>query len=317
MEMRHDAGIDVMLLSAEEALRLDRRAIPPRTDVVRVAAPPRETWGALAERGFVRKPAWLVWYSDVGAGEEEWLARLSKGVRYDIRRCRRQAHDELRIELQQPIRPETLDRFLEVYESMVARMRHGVPFATSLRDAILADERHWLLYAHSTDGFAGGLVCREDEETGTVLFRFAAIRPRWRERSLQKVLYVEATSVARAKGFRRVSAGNDPNLYGHIAKPGLMTSKARLGFTPYPADPPTGPGSWRDEADLVIALDRLGDLALILGYPDGLSGGDEQPFFDLAVYGDPRLGGGIESLPFVRSVRRHIPCRPAASPAPS
>lgn len=83
--------------------------------------------------------------------------------------------------------------------------------------------------------------------------RFSAVEPRWRAASLARVLYLAAFRTARELGCPLVTLGNDPNLYGHVAKPGLMLFKARLGFRPVPAGTvvPTMAG---DVADRIVLL---------------------------------------------------------------
>ena len=73
--------------------------------------------------------------------------------------------------------------------------------------------------------------------------RFCAIRPELRDLELPRVLYVHAADTGRALGRSTFALGNDPNLYGHLVKPGLCAYKIRLGFSPVPAhelDPDEG-----------------------------------------------------------------------------
>ncbi|MEV0419752.1 GNAT family N-acetyltransferase [Streptosporangium canum] len=307
MELRDDSGLSVAVASAGEALALsrDRRALPPGVNVLRVPDPPAGSWVELARAGFVRKPSWITWVSPVCDTDEEWLARLPKRSRYDVRRARQAAARELRQVVRQPLEPAGLEEFLLLYGSMVARMPHGVGFAASLREAILAEERHYAVYAYGADGMAGGCLCLESPQTGTVKLRFSAVDPLWRDRSLARVLYAEAVAVARRKGYRRVTLGNDPNLYGHIPQPGLLTFKARLGFTPVAAEP-FGMNPWRDEADLLLSLDGLNDLVLMLGYLGDVWAGDGFPGYRLEARSRRPVDPGRCDFPFVLGARHRL-----------
>ncbi|MBB5958186.1 GNAT superfamily N-acetyltransferase [Saccharothrix tamanrassetensis] len=295
MEIRDDHGLAVAIASVDEALG----GSFPDVTVVRVPDPPRDSWEALAQRGFLRKPAWLTWLSPTCGSDAEWLAQLTRSARNNMRGARRRVAADLRVDVRQPVTPELLDDFLVLYEAMVATMPHGVTFASSLRDAVLADERHFAVYAVGADGLAGCVLCREDADSGRLLVRFSAFAPRWRQVGLARVLYAEAVGAAREKGYRQVTLGNDPNLYGHIAQPGLFAFKAGLGFTPVPA-PPFGVTAWRDEADLVRSLTGLGDLALVLSYTDAASDA-----FRLDVHSRDRVDLTAYTRPFVVETRWH------------
>ncbi|MFF5204523.1 GNAT family N-acetyltransferase [Streptosporangium sp. NPDC000396] len=303
MEIHDDFGLSVALVSAEEALALaGGREPPPGVNVVRVPDPPADSWIDLARAGFVRKPSWVTWVSPVYG--EDWLARMPKKVRYDIRHAQRVAAG-LRQVVEQPLTPAALDEFLALYGRVVAAMPHGVGFAPSLRDGILAEGRHYAIYAYDEDGMAGGCLCLENPPEGTVRLRFSAVSPAWRERGLARALYAEAVDVARRKGHRRVTLGNDPNLYGHIPQPGLFAFKARLGFTPVPAEP-FGVNRWGDEADLLLSLDGLNDLVLMLGYPGDVSGRDDPPGYRLEVRSRRPADLGGCDFPFILGTRHRL-----------
>ncbi|MGW4422371.1 GNAT family N-acetyltransferase [Streptosporangium sp. NPDC004631] len=310
MRLYDDFGLSVAVASAEEALSLsgdlsrDRRALPG-VNVLRVPDPPAASWIDLARAGFVRKPSWITWTAPVCAGEGEWLARMPKRSRYDVRRAREAAAGELRQVVEQPLTAAALEEFLVLYERMVANMPHGVGFAASLREGLLAEERHYAVYLYDGDGMVGGCLCLESPPAGAVRLRFSAVDPVWRDRSLARALYAESVAVARRKGYRQVTLGNDPNLYGHIPQPGLFTFKARLGFVPVPAEP-FGMNPWRDEADLLLSLDGLNDLVLMLGYLGDAAGWDEFPGYRLEVRSRRPADPGRCDFPFVFGTRHRL-----------
>ncbi|MFI1185747.1 GNAT family N-acetyltransferase [Streptomyces californicus] len=305
MEIREEFGLRIALLNAEEALGgADRLAAPPGVTLLRVPDPPAGAWPQLAARGFVRKPAWISWLSDVAGSEAEWLTRLPSAHAIAIRRARKQVGADVRIGWEHPVSEQLLDEFLELYEDMISRMSHGVPFAVSQREDILENKNNFLVYARSVEGLEGACVCRADRDDDTVVMRFPAYSPHGRRHSLSRVLYMEVMNLARAWGYARMSLGKDPNLYGHISKTGLFEFKARrLGFTPYATEPPFGLVPWRDEADLIVSWDGLSNPALLLGYADEVSSAPDG--FVLEVFGDAAGLDGMESLPFVRRVRHH------------
>jgi GNAT superfamily N-acetyltransferase len=306
MRRQDDFGLSVAIVSAEEALSLslDRRALPG-INVLRVPDPPAASWIDLAKAGFVCKPSWITWISPVCGADEQWLARMPKRSRYDVRRAMEAAAAELRQVVEQPLTAAALDEFLVLYERMVAKMSHGVGFAASLREGLLAEERHYAVYFYGAKGMVGGCLCLEIPRTDTVKLRFSAVDSVWRDRSLARALYAECVTVARRKGYRQVTLGNDPNLYGHIPQPGLFTFKARLGFVPFPAEP-FGVNPWRNEADLLLSLDGLNDLVLMLGYLGDASGGDEFPRYRLEVRSRRPADLGRSDFPFISEIRADL-----------
>ncbi|AXK31913.1 GNAT family N-acetyltransferase [Streptomyces armeniacus] len=260
-------------LGDEPWLRTDRHV-----DVVRLPDPPAALWDELAARGFVRKPALLTWVAELGPDEDTYLADLDRTARKSVRRARRHAAEAgLREVVEDPVTPAALDRFLALYKERVAEMRYGVPFALDYRDAVLHGPRKFFgvfAYEHGAgnggpDGeLVGGTLVLECPAAGALVLRFSAVSERWRTSSLARSLYLAAMREGRERGYERATLGNEPNLLGHLTRPGLLRFKAGLGFRAVPShefgDPHPG-----DEADLVLRLDALSDPALILGYAGG------------------------------------------------
>lgn len=273
MELSEDFGLPIAVADVDEALALRPADAPPGVALVRVVDPPRRRWAALASAGFVPKPAWLTWLAPTGASDEEYVAGLPTKARQDLRRAVGRADAAgLSVRVQQPIRPDALDAFLRVYQRRIAEMAHGVGFAGQLRDAMLRSERDLAVFAYDGDRLVGGCLCLDSPEDSAVRLRFSAVEPTWRAASLARVIYLEAFRWARQRGYRWVTLGNDPNLYGHVAKAGLFFFKARLGFNPVPAGSFGGvfPG---DQADLLVSLADLADPVLMLEYADGPAAG--------------------------------------------
>jgi GNAT superfamily N-acetyltransferase len=273
VELGDDFGLPVALADVDEALALRPDDAPPGVALVRVLAPPAEHWAALARAGFVRKPAWLTWLAPAGSSEEEFLAGLATKARQDMRRAaRRAAQGGLVLRVHRPVPARGLDEFLEIYQRRIAQMSHGVGFAGQLRDSILASARDVAVFAYDDGVLVGGCLCLEAPEEGALRLRFSAVEPGWRAESLARVIYLEAFRWARERGYRWVTLGNDPNLYGHVAKAGLYFFKARLGFNPVPAGA-FGAGAFAgDQADLLVSLAALADPVLMLEYADRPAG---------------------------------------------
>lgn len=133
-----------------------------------------------------------------------------------------------------------------------------------------------------------------------VRIRFSAVTPEWRSASLARTLYFSAMRTAREKGYKWVSLGDEPNLYGHVAKAGLFRFKAAMGFECVPSRDNHDPRG-RDVADLVLNLDNLCDPCLVLAYsPDGVDGELSAHLFS-ATEQDPRH----YAAPFLAGVRAH------------
>lgn len=268
MRVLDEFGLAVAEADAATALTACRGGDLPPVAVLRVPDPPASAWPELAAAGFVRKPAWITWFAPTPASTAEYLAALPRKARQDTRRALGHAEaGGLRIEVRQPIDETLLDAFLGLYEERIAGMSYGVPFARHNRAAILASARDFMVVAFDGARLVGGCVCAEDPPQNAVRLRFSAVDPLWRAASLSRVLYLHAGRAARDRGHAFANLGNEPNLYGHVAKPGLYFFKSRLGFTPVPAGRFT-PARAGDVADRLLSLDELTDPSLMLGYAD-------------------------------------------------
>jgi GNAT superfamily N-acetyltransferase len=275
-------------------------------DVVRMERPPAGLWGELASRGFLRKPATVTWVAELGSGEEEFLARLGTKARQDVRRARRRAEAAgLREVVEEPVSERTLDAFLALYEERVARMRFGVPFALDHRDAVLhGPEKFCGVFAYAGDELVGGCLVLELPERDAAVMRFSAVSAEWRRHSLARALYFSAMRVARAKGHTWATLGNEPNLLGHLTRPGLFHFKTGMGFRAVPSQEFADPDG-HDEADLVLSLRTLGDPVLVLAYA-GPGSDPGRPLAARLISESPVPTAPYEA-PFLAAVTRSAP----------
>jgi GNAT superfamily N-acetyltransferase len=262
-------GLRTVEVDLETAMACDWRALRGQADVVRcrVWEPADEV--ALRARGFTIKPTWVNWGAAVGASEEEFVAHLSAKEQRNVRNGRRYARDNrLRFSAQAPLSATALDEFLRVYEAQVATMDHGVPYARLMRRRLLDQADDFLLVsARDGDELVGACICNLRREQDAVRVSFAATVPSSRGGGLTRALYMIVADEARARGFRWMSLGSDPSLFGRLAKPGLFAFKSRFGFVPVPLN-------WLDReddeaydvAELVLSLDSFTDPALSLSY---------------------------------------------------
>ena len=262
-------GLRTVELDLETALACDWRAFRGHADVVRCRVWETADDVALRARGFTIKPTWVNWGAALGASEEEFVARLSAKEQRSIRNGRRYARENgLRFSTQAPLTANALEEFLRVYEAQVATMDHGVPYARLLRQRLLDQADNFLLVsARDGDALVGACICNLRREQDAVRVSFAATVPSSRSGGLTRALYMIVADEARARGFRWMSLGSDPSLFGRLAKPGLFAFKSRFGFVPVPLN-------WLDReddeaydvAELVLSLDSFTDPALSLSY---------------------------------------------------
>ena len=268
MDLTEFYGVPMAFVDPDEALRTDWSAYRGRVDVVRVDPAPEDRWPELRAAGFVPKPKMVTWMAGTAGDDGSFLAALGRKERQTIRSARRALEAEgLKIEMR-PVDEWLMAEFLALYRQRVAEMKHGWAVADEQRDAVLSDAKaYFAVCVYRGAALNGCALVRLDAETGRARIRFSAVDSRRRQSSLARVLYLEAIRVARECGCSLVSLGTDPNLFGHIAKPGLLGFKGRLGFSARPAHL-VDPGAGNDQADLLIGLSQLTDPAMVLGYID-------------------------------------------------
>jgi hypothetical protein len=268
MDFQELVGVPMAFADVTEALTTRWDDYRGKVEVVRVARPPSETWPDLIAAGFLPKPNRLTWIAPVGPSDAEFLARMPAKERYTVRSARLQSVDAgLRREAG-PLTADFLDEFLRLYDVQIGQMRHGLPVARMQRESILVDaDRYHVVRAHHGGELVGACLSLECPAEDVVRIRFSAVAPHWRAASLARVLYLDAVSEARARGFGFASLGNDPNLYGHVAKPGLFSLKHRLGFAAVPSHAVQSDDGW-DDADRILGFGALTDPLFLLSYAD-------------------------------------------------
>lgn len=270
MEIVDRAGLAVALVGAGELADRPWLAGTEPVDVVRVVAPPAGARADLDALGFIHKPDFLCWRAELGRDEPEFLSRLETKARQDVRRARARAEAALRLEVHDGLMPEVLDPFLTLYRERVETMTYGITIACAQRDRLLGaqGEKYYAVLATDAGELAGGCVVRECPEEDAVRIRFSAVTEAWRRASLARTLYFAAMRVARDKGYRWATLGDEPNLYGHLTKAGLFPFKVAMGFECVPSQD-FHDADGRDTADLVLRLDNLSGPCLIAGYAPG------------------------------------------------
>ncbi|MEU6576367.1 hypothetical protein [Streptomyces sp. NPDC046805] len=276
MDIVDDFGLPVAAIQPEDLdydhtrepapwTRLDRPVA-----VARMTNPPPETWDALARRGFVRKPATLTWLARLEASEDAFLDGIPHKSRQYVHRARRRmAAQGVREVVEDRVSADSLARFLDLYEERVAVMRYGVAFARRFSTTILeGPEKYFGVFLYDADELVGGCLALECPDESAIRIRWSAVTESARRAGYPRAVYCTTLQIAREKGYTWATMGDDPNLYGHLAQPGLFTFKSRMGFEAVASQDFADPGAW-DEADLVLSLDALSAPALMLEYADG------------------------------------------------
>ncbi|HEY0700883.1 MAG TPA: GNAT family N-acetyltransferase [Micromonospora sp.] len=285
MHVRDDYGLPIAEADAHEALTAQRAGDLPPVALIRVTDPPRDAWADLAHAGVIRKPSWLSWRAATPRSVDDYAARLARKARQDLHRAiDRAASADLHVEVHRTLSADQLDAFLALYENRVNGMRFGYSFAGSMRAGMTDNPTTFGVFAYEKGELVGGCLCREFPQDDSVWLLFSAVDPRWRKHSLARVIYLHAFEETRRRGFPEVTMGNDPNLYGHVAKPGLFLFKTRLGFEPVPAKP-IGRAPAGDCADLLLSVEALTTPVVMLGYVDADSQDADTPRLAAHVFG--------------------------------
>lgn len=273
-------GLRRLLVPAEKVLDGSWRDRAAGVDLVVVPDPPRDKWPALAAAGFRLKPSWVTWGRETPRREEDFLAGLPKGERYNLRQAQRYvAEQALAVEVVDAPDVAVFTEFLAVYDAQIATMPYGIPAAHAVPPTQAALSDYFLVTARRDGELLAGVMAKLSAREDAVRIAFSAVRPERRGQMITRALYLRVFAEARRRGVRWLSLGTDPTLYGHIAQAGLLAFKSRLGFVPVPLhhlDPEDDGG---DEAELVLSTARLRHPAMSLCYAE--------PPRRLATWADP------------------------------
>ncbi len=185
-----------------------------------------------APPGFLARPEELTWIAENPAGLESFVQQQSKRQRQRTRHTLRMTAG-LQVRVWPPGQARHFDQWLPLYQQQIASMSYGVDMATRDREEILDPAGgHTMLTVHRGDELLGGCVCYDQPELEIFRVRFCALWPQLRDQDLPRVLYAHAAQVGHELGRAKFTLGSDPNLYGHMTKPGLCAYKTRLGFRP-------------------------------------------------------------------------------------
>ncbi|MEU4378481.1 GNAT family N-acetyltransferase [Micromonospora echinofusca] len=266
-------GARIGWIRPDDAVGLRRQDVPDDVNLVRVRLDRRddEQWEQLRRAGFVVKPGYVHWVSEVGESEQSYAARLAGKARRGVAYARRRVDDDGVTISCEPLTPDSFDGFHSLYALQIAGMRWGWNFAAVKREEVLDDiDRYIIVSGRRGEELLGACIVRLEPENSFARARFTAYAPEQRSQGLSRVLLWSALNEARARGFARFSLGVDPNLYGHIAEPGLIRFKARLGFVPVPShhlEPELG----GYHAEAVVGADFFADPCVALEYRDSTS----------------------------------------------
>ena len=268
MDIVHGYGLTAAVVDAAEGITRGWSTVPD-LDMVRVNEPAASDVPGLLAAGFTHKPTRLTWLGATGADDEDFIRRLSLKQRSNVRVAARRAREEgLSVEVRRPVDEALLDSFLELYERRVALMVNGLPLARRQAPEIAGNPDYFAVVGYRDGRLAGCTVCQHCPDLDMLRLRYSAVEADQRRASLARVMYLEAVRQARAAGYRWTTLGNDPNIYGHLVKPGLLAFKASLGFRPVPSHAVL-PGDGNDEADVIVNLGAFTDPTILLGYPVG------------------------------------------------
>ncbi|MFG3510611.1 GNAT family N-acetyltransferase [Streptomyces sp. NPDC047821] len=236
-------------------------------DLLRVVDPTPEQYAELIPHGFLFKPQWLFWTRPVYSTLDAYLDTLRPRMRKSTRHAIRQTESGHRLEVEEAVDPARLDTWFALYERHIASLPRGTLYA--------AEDLEWFrthpdqvvgIYLYSGDRMVAGLLCMKVPRHRMLRMTYYACDPDHPDQGTTRYMYVQAGVVAAELGHEVLSAGADPNFYGHDIATGLYLLKRRLGFR---ADP-----LWRYEADdppvleKVLSLDRCEDPSFCVAYGD-------------------------------------------------
>ncbi|MFD0352158.1 hypothetical protein ACFVHW_00215 [Streptomyces sp. NPDC127110] len=259
---RRIAVLDAADVAAGAALRQTSDA-----HVLRVVDPTPEQYAELTPHGFLFKPQWLFWTRPVYPTLDAYVDTLQPRMRKSTRHAMRRTASGHRLEVEETIDPARLDAWFALYERHIASLPRGTLYA--------AEDLEWFrthpeqvagLYLYSGDRMVAGLLCMKVPRHNMLRMTYYACDPDHPDQGTTRFMYVQAGVVAAELGHEVLSAGADPNFYGHDVATGLYLLKRRLGFR---ADP-----LWHYETDdppvleKVLSLDRCEDPSFCVGYAD-------------------------------------------------
>jgi hypothetical protein len=256
----------VAKFEAEEAIPEDILA-RPNFDIIRVYEPTMNQCSRLLPLGFIYKPSWLLWLRPVYSTVDEYFSSLDRHSRGLIRNTVRRVEAQYQTHIELELHPETFQHWLPVYQKRIAELPHGVDGATADTDWFLSEPEKFVgVFVY--DGhqvIAGGISLKVPDCQRLRLIYYAGDSS-FRHLDLARYVYFTIANVARELGYQTLSAGADPNFYGHGISTGLYLFKKRMGFQAEPRQ--THETSGANVLEKIVSLAKCEDVSFSLGYAD-------------------------------------------------
>ncbi|MDF3140215.1 MULTISPECIES: hypothetical protein [unclassified Streptomyces] len=265
--LQHDEGLVTATLAANDHLAW--KALECRKDlhVVNVAPPPASGGEWLTE-GFRFRPTNVLWLADPKGSEEEYIEGLGHNPRYAVRKALRDFQaSTMTLEHVEKITHALAVEWLPLYRESLDGMAFATPVVNSPEEVVgIGPDVEMLVIRDAHGNMCAGMVALNDHRRGVYTAGLYGERSGLRSHNLSRVLYLALINVTRAHGMPVVSAGWEPNLYGHIAKAGLAAYKRSLGFRPVPRAALRADGS-EDVLTRVVHDEGLAPPVVFFAYP--------------------------------------------------
>ncbi|WP_423832426.1 hypothetical protein [Streptomyces manipurensis] len=267
MELTTHHDLRVAVLDAADVAAGAALAEHPDADVLRIVAPTREQYDELTPHGFLLKPRWLFWTRPVHPTLDAYVNTLQPRMRKSTRHAVRLTEPGHRLVVEESVDPSRLDTWFALYERHIASLPRGTLYAAEDLEYFRAHPETVVgMYLYNADRMVAGLLCMKVPGHGMLRMTYYACDPDYPDHGITRYMYVQVGVVAAELGYEVLSAGADPNFYGHDIATGLYLLKRRLGFR---ADP-----LWHYEPDdppvleKVLSLDRCEDPSFCVAYTD-------------------------------------------------
>lgn len=265
MELTTHHDLRIAVLDAADVASGAALRHPGDADLLRIIDPTPEQYTELTPHGFLFKPQWLLWTRPVYPTLDAYLDTLQPRKRKSTRRAIHRVESGHRVEVEEAIDSARLDTWFTLYERHIASLPRGTLYASEDMEWFRTHpERVVGVYLYSGERMVAGLLCIKVPRHNMLRITYYARDLDHPDHGTTPFMYARVGVVAAELGYEVLSAGADPNFYGHDVATGLYLFKRRLGFR---ADP-----LWRYETDAppvlekVLSLDRCEDPSFCVGY---------------------------------------------------
>lgn len=298
--MQVEQLLDLRICSFQKGEALPERLLAdPGCDLLRVYEPTDEQRNLLEPLGFVYKPEALFWLKPVEDSSEEYFLSLGYKTRQHVRQAVKAVEANCQVRVEWQLEERTMENWLALYRRHIATLARGIDIAGHDYSTLLAEPERFLGIFLSYDGklVAGGIV-EKAPALSALRLRYFASEAVLRPLGLGRYVYYRLSVLARETGYHFVSAGIDPNFYGHVVSTGLYLFKVRMGFQAEPTKKYALPG--RNLLEKVISLEKCEPLILTLGYAEA----DMLP--EKLVGHAYSRQAGLDATPFHASFLQHL-----------